>query len=147
VSSLKIKKSSWARRRFIESAPLKSVEAWMDEASRIKQQILTDSSFQLVGDKVHLQVNSGTDVARVLVEVLGIPRAGLNVVDLEPCEVLVYNYPEDLFSVDFLTLKKTAVELKSKLSYSVAEDYHIVFEGKNLALHFFIQKDYIQTTQ
>jgi hypothetical protein len=141
----KIKKTAVARRRFIQSRALPNLETWMDEGESLKHTIVSESTYQLVGDKTILSINSKTQHAHVLIEVLGIPQLGLSYVDMEAVEVLVCELPETVFSVDFLTLKERAEALKQKIAHSLEDSYHIVFEANHLALHFFMQKDYIQS--
>lgn len=140
----KLKKMTWLRRRFIKGKVLLNLETWMDEAEGLKQRILTDSTFQLVGNKVILSFNPETQDGHVLFEVLGIPGSTLQYYDQEPGETLVCDLGISAFDVDFLTIIKRAVDLKRQIAHSLEESFHIVFEGRNLTLHFFIQKDYIQ---
>jgi hypothetical protein len=140
----KIKKTSWLRRRFIQGKALRNLDTWLDEAEILKNKILTDSTYQLVGDKVILSFNPLTKIGHVLFEVLGIPGSSLQYVDLEPGDTLICELELGPFDVDFLTVIARAEALKQKITHSLEETFHIVFEGHNLALHFFIQKDYIQ---
>ena len=140
----RIKKTSWLRRRFIESPPLKNLETWVDEAAVLKARIHNESTYQVVGDKTILRVNSHSGRVTVLIEVLGIPQINLPYIDLEPTETLICAVAESALDVDFLTLMDRADTLRSKITYSLESDFHIVLEGQNLTLHFFIQKDYIQ---
>lgn len=145
MKSHKIKKTSWLRRRFIKSKALLEVLSWTDEASALREQILMDSAYQLVGDKVIVNINRKTQDAHVMIEVLGIPKIGLAFTDLEASTSLVYDFEESAFDVDFLTIKKRAEEIFRAVSYNLEDNYHIVFKAHNLALHFFIQKDYIES--
>lgn len=117
----------------------------MDEASLLREKILMDSAYQLIGQKVLLSINSRTQELRVMIEVLGIPKIGLSFTDIESKEGLIYEFPESAFDVDFLTIKKRAEDIIKAVSYNLEDNYHIVLEGKNLGLHFFIQKDYIHS--
>ena len=144
-NSHKIKKTSWLRRRFvISNTPLDPL-SWSDLSSELKQKILIDSAYQLVGDKTILKVSDKNSDTQVMIEVLGIPKLGLDFIDLEAAECLEYEFPECAFDVDFLTVKERAAELMRAVSYNLEDEYHIVLSGRNLALHFFIQKDYIQS--
>lgn len=145
MKSHKIKKISWPRRRFIQSAALSGPLDWSDEGSVLREKILMDSAYQLVGDIFFLRANRKTEDLTVMIEVLGIPKIGLSFKDYEACTGLVYEFPESAFDVDFLTIKKRAEEIMRGVSYNLDDNYHIVLEGKNLALHFFIQKDYIDS--
>ena len=145
MKSHKIKKISWPRRRFIQSAALSGPLDWSDEGSVLREKILMDSAYQLVGDIFFLRANRKTEDLTVMIEVLGIPKIGLSFKDYEACTGLVYEFPESAFDVDFLTIKKRAEEIMRGVSYNLDDNYHIVLEGKNLALHFFIQKDYIES--
>lgn len=140
----KVKKISWSRRRFIVSAPLKNLEAWIDEAAALKTSIHTNSTYQIVGDKTILRVDSLTGACCVLIEVLGIPQFNMPYQDLEPVETLQCELSECPFEVDFLTLLDRADTLRSRIGHDLESKFHIVLEGRNLTLHFFIQKDYIQ---
>ena len=146
MATQKIKKTSWLRRRFIKGSALQNPDSWVDEAFGLRKKIRSDSTFQLVGDKAELQVSFTRDEIHVLIEVLGIPQMGLSIIDQEPSEVLIYEFSEKAFEVDFATLKERAHELKRKISYPLEDSFHIVSEAENLALHFFIQKDYILST-
>jgi hypothetical protein len=140
----KLKRLTWLRRRFIKGKALRNLESWMDEAEILKNKILTDSTFQLVGNKVILSFNPETQSGHVLFEVLGIPGSTLQYYDQEPGETLVCDLEVSAFDVDFLTIINRAVALKRQIAHHLEDSFHIVFEGRNLTLHFFIQKDYIQ---
>lgn len=138
MNDLKLKKKSWLRRRFIVSPPLKSLNDWFDTYQGMKEQILTSSAFQLVGHMGVLEIESNSKTGRVLVEVVGVPRIGFLSKDIEAQEVLVFEHPRSAFEVDFLTLNQEARAIISEIRGSISDTYHIVFDGRNLALHFFI---------
>lgn len=140
----KVKKIHWSRRRFIVSPALKNLESWVDEAAALKSKIHTDSTYQIVGDKIILRVDSLTGAAHVLIEVLGIPQFNMPYIDFEPVDTLQCELSEGPFDVDFLTLLDRADTLRSRIGHDLESEFHIVLEGRNLTLHFFIQKDYIQ---
>lgn len=146
MASITVKKKTWQRRRFIPSDALLNLHAWMDVAEDLKQRIFRDSTFQLLGNKTILEMNSQTGQGRVLLEVTGVPRASFESFDTIPTEVLVMECPESVFNLDFMTLKNRAAEVQKAISAPVALTYHIVLSGTKLELHFFVQKDYIQTT-
>ncbi len=145
MSAYKIKKSAWLRRRFIQSEMLLNLESWYDVSEKLKELSKTESSFQLLGDKSILSINKKSNRAHVLVEVLGIPKLNLKVVDFEPCELLIYQYPQSAFSIDFETVIARAFNMMSVIASPLKDDFHIVSDGLNLELHFFIQKDYIDS--
>lgn len=145
MAAYKIKKTARLRRRFIESEALERFESWFDISEKMKEQIKTDSTFQIVGDKSIVEVNYKTQVSHVLVEVLGIPQAGLQISDQEPSELLIYDFPESSFEIDFGAITVRAADLMSVITHRLEHSYHIVFDGLNLSLHFFIQKDYIES--
>ena len=145
MSAYKIKKSAWLRRRFIQSEILPNLESWFDISEKLKELSKTDSTFQLLGDKSIIAIDKNSQNSHVLVEVLGIPKVNLNVVDFEPCELLIYQYPQTAFSIDFETVKARALNLMSVITTPLEDHFHIVSDGLNLELHFFIQKDYIQS--
>lgn len=145
MAAFKIKKLSRLRRRFIQSEALASLESWFDVSEKLRDQIKTDSTFQIVGDKAHLSFNSKSQMAHVLVEVLGIPQVGHQILDSEACEFMVYKCPEAPFEVDFAAIKARALDLMSVINLPLESAYHIVSDGLNLELHFFIQKDYIHS--
>lgn len=144
MAAYKIKKSARLRRRFIQSEALDNLSLWFDISESLKEKIKTDSTFQIIGDKSIVSVNPQTGVAHVMVEVLGIPKEGLKMIDLDPCELLIYDFPESAIEVDFDTIKTRARELSKVITHRLEDSYHIVFDGINLGLHFFIQKDYIE---
>lgn len=145
MAAYKIKKTVRLRRRFIESEALERFESWFDISENLKEHIKTDSTFQIVGDKSVIAVNYKTQVGHVLVEVLGIPKVGLQIVDQEPCELLIYDFPESSFEIDFEAITTRAADLMKVITHRLEHSYHIVFNGLNLSLHFFIQKDYIES--
>ena len=145
MSAYKIKKSAWLRRRFIQSEILPNLESWFDISEKLKELSKTDSTFQLLGDKSIIAIDKNSQNSHVLVEVLGIPKVNLNVVDFEPCELLIYQYPQTAFSIDFETVKARALNLMSVITTPLEDHFHIVSDGLNLELHFFIQKDYIHS--
>ncbi|MBC7712632.1 MAG: hypothetical protein H7177_04810 [Rhizobacter sp.] len=138
MADFKLKKISWLRRRFIRSASLQNLNDWTDVYEDLKEQILTSSAFQLVGHKGIIEINSTSGTAHVLLEVVGVPKAGFDSRDIEPQDVLVFDHPENSFSVDFLTLKKLATAIMKGIPGPISDTYHIVFDGLNLSLHFFI---------
>jgi hypothetical protein len=145
MAAYKIKKSARLRKRFIQSEALDKLEDWLDVSEKLKNQIKTDSTFQLVGDKTVVSINSVTQIGHVLVEVLGIPKVGLKHIDQEPCEFLLYSCPESAFDIDFETIKARAIDLMGVITHRLEDSFHIVSDGLNLELHFFIQKDYIHS--
>ena len=145
MGAYKIKKKAWLRRRFIQSEALLDLGSWFDVSEKLKEISKTDSTFQLIGDKSIMALDSKSENAYVLVEVLGIPKINLKIVDLEACELFVYQCSETAFSVDFETLKTRALDLMSVIKLPLEDHFHIVSDGLNLELHFFIQKDYIDS--
>lgn len=145
MAAYKIKKLSKLRRRFIESEALDKLENGFDISEKLKNQIKTDSTFQLIGDKTTISINSKTQIGHVLVEVLGIPKDGFRIFDQEPCELLLYTCPETSFEIDFETVKARAADLMGVITHRLEDTFHIVSDGLNLELHFFIQKDYIHS--
>lgn len=145
MAAYKIKKSARLRSRFIQSEALDKFEIGFDISEKLKDQIKTDSTFQLVGDKTVISYNAVTQSCHVLVEVLGIPKVGFKLIDQEPCELLQYACPESAFEIDFETLKARASDLMGVITHRLEDTFHIVSDGLNLELHFFIQKDYIHS--
>lgn len=145
MAAFKIKKSARLRSRFIQSEALNKFESWFDISEKLKDQIKTDSTFQLVGDKTMLTIDTKTQTSHVLVEVLGIPKVGFKIIDQEPCELLIYSFPESAFEIDFDTVKARASDLMGVITHRLEDSFHIVSDGLNLELHFFIQKDYIHS--
>lgn len=144
---LKMTKKAQLRKRFVSTGPLLNPEnwaEWSDLAATLKTQILKDSTFQLVGNKTILRIDSSGNRAHVLLEVLGIPQLGLGYTDQEALEVLVYEFPENIFEIDFFAVRDRARDIKRKIAHELDDVYDIVIEGHYLALHFFMQKDYIQ---
>lgn len=148
MTTTKLKKTSWGRRRFIKSEALPNLSSWSnwgDANEALRQRILSDSTYQMIGQKMILSLDVKTEVGNTLIEVLGIPRQDLAFLDMEPTSVLVYELEESPFDVDFLTVKKRAMEIMKGISYNLEDNFHIVAEGEKLGLHFFLQKDYIQS--
>lgn len=145
MAAYKIKKSARLRRRFIQSEALERFESWFDISEKLKDQIKTDSTFQLIGDKTVISINRKTGISHVLVEVLGIPKDGFKIIDQEPSELLIYNCPETPFEIDFESVKARAADLMRVITHRLEDTFHIVSDGLNLELHFFIQKDYIHS--
>ena len=147
MAALKLKKMTWLRKRFAKSEALSNALDWMDVSESMKDSLLTSSSFQLVeAQKSIIEMNVKTGNAAVLIEVVGVPSTSIQTIDVGPSEALVYEYPMSVFDVDFLTLNKEASAIMAGIDHPLEEAFHIVFDGTHLALHFFIQKDYIQTT-
>lgn len=146
MTAIKLKKMSWQRRRFIASKALADIAQWMDEKESLKERILTDSTFQILGRKTLLEVDSGGMNSRVLVEVVGIPKTDLPSFDLEASEVLVWPLETSALKIDFETLNANARGIINGTAHPLFHVYHIVIEGTKLELHFFRQKDYIQST-
>lgn len=145
MAAYKIKKSARLRKRFIQSEALERFESWFDISEKLKNQIKTDSTFQLVGDKTEISINLKTGISHVLVEVLGIPKDGFKILDQEPHELLIYACPETSFEIDFESIKARASDLMGVITHRLEDTFHIVSDGLNLELHFFIQKDYIHS--
>jgi hypothetical protein len=145
MAAYKIKKSARLRSRFIQSEALDKFGMGFDISEKLKDQIKTDSAFQLVGDKTIISHNAKTQISYVLVEVLGIPKVGFKLIDHGPCELLQYVCPESAFEIDFETLLGRASDLMGVITHRLEDTFHIVSDGLNLELHFFIQKDYIHS--
>ncbi len=146
MAAIKLKKISWQRRRFIAGKALSDIHNWMDEKENLKEGILTNSTFQVIGQKSLIEVDSAALTTRVLVEVVGIPQAGLSSFDLEACDVLVFAPDESGLEMDFESLNARARDIIHGIAHPLSKTYHIVVEGAKLELHFFMQKDYIQST-
>ncbi len=126
------------RRRFIRSALLSNPDNWSDVYEDIKTQVLETSAFQLVGNKGIVEVNSKSGETYVLVEVVGVPRFGIQTEDHEARTVLTFEHPDSAYKVDFLTLKQDAEAIIGGMQQRLDPCYHIVFDSHHLALHFFI---------
>ena len=126
------------RRRFVRSEILSNLNDWSDVFVDLKRTILASSAFQLVGSKSVVEIDTSTSKASVLIEVVGVPKTGILTEDHNPCEILVFEFPENAFNVDFLTLKSEAEAIISGIAQRLKPVYHIVFDGNHLALHFFI---------
>ena len=75
-------------------------------------------------------------------------KVGFDTIDYGPREILKYDYPETIYSTSmkdlFDAVSTCAEELRREVTTPFEEIFHLVFDGKKIALHFFIQKDYIQ---
>jgi hypothetical protein len=138
MAYLKLKKKSWLRRRFIKSPILDNLEDWSDCYLDLKRQILTTSSYQMVGGKRIIEIDGSSGSGRILIEVVGVPNLGFDTIDVPPRDVLTWDSPESLFEVDFLALKQEAEDIIQAISGLKSSSYHIVLEGSHLSLHFFI---------
>lgn len=142
---LKLKKMKWQRRRFLKSAPITDLSSWMDVDASLRQRLLTESTFQLVGGKSILEISAQNQSASLLLEVLGVPTPSFLTVDLMPLEVLVLECPEESFKIDFEAVMGRARQVMNGAVQPISETFHLVIEGAKLELHFFRQKDYSQT--
>lgn len=149
MTTLKLKSQHFKRRRFIQSDEIPSLDAWYDTAQRLREKILRDSSFQLVGAKTIVECgiteSNEREKLTVLFEVIGPPQIGFQHFDLEATEVLSFEAKENPFEVDFLSLKEKAQALKASIPRKLTPRVQFVIDGTKLELHFFVQKDYIQT--
>ncbi len=145
MAAIKLKKINWQRRRFIASAELLDLSLWMDADLLLRQKILTDSTYQLVGRKSIVEMSANFKKGRLLLEVVGVPKSDLPTFDVEAQTTLVWESPEEAFKVDFLALKERAGQVLQGSKQSLNDTYHIVLDGPKLELHFFVQKDYIHS--
>lgn len=145
MGAIKLKKTNWLRRRFAFGPELSELDFWMDSDLSLRQKILTDSTYQLVGKKSILEISTKTKKGRLLLEVVGIPKENLPTFDFPPQETLVYEVQEEAFKVDFSALFAVMDKVTNGASHSINDTCHIVLEGAKLELHFFIQKDYIHS--
>ncbi len=119
--------------------------SWMDESFLLEEQIKSHSTLQKTGPKMILEVNNSTQERRILVEVVGIPSAHFDNTDMEPCDVLICSLPQGPFELSFEEIFTKAQSIQKGINLSLQNFYHIVFDGHKIALHFFIQKDYIHS--
>lgn len=133
-----LKKNSIGRRRFVKSATLHELFLWTDFYAKIIYEIQTSSTLQRVGKKKIIEINTKTNQAHLLVEVLGPPQLPFEILDMEPRVIFVYTHPLGIFEEDFNTIKKKAQSLKDQVLENLADFYHIVFDEEHLELHFFI---------
>ncbi|NOT78620.1 MAG: hypothetical protein HOP07_06405 [Bacteriovoracaceae bacterium] len=144
MTKLKLKSHYFNRRRFVKSEDNISLDGWYDYAQNLKEKILRDSSFQLVASKVIIEMNDQRELT-LLFEVIGTPQSGFQHFDLESTEVLCFKAIESPFEVDFLTIKEKALALKASIPRNLTPRVQFVIDGAKLELHFFVQKDYIQS--
>lgn len=124
---------------------MKDPASWMDESNTLEEQIKSHSSFQKTGPKIILEAWTSKEELRILIEVVGIPSPNFENFDMEPSEVLICSLPQSPFEVSFEEFFKHAQSIRKKINLSLQNFYHIVFDGQKIALHFFIQKDYIHS--
>lgn len=141
MSTLKLLKKSWGRRRFVQSDLISDLLAWEETALSLKEIILTKTNLQIVGPKVVIELR--TQDARIMIEVLGLPVTIVAMTDFESSDVLIHPYPASIFEADFKTLLSKAREIKQKSPHPFEAFFHIVLDNHKIALHFFMQKDYI----
>ena len=118
---------------------------------QLKETLKLCSSFQIVGNKVFLE-SSPLGVALML-EVIGLPQNPdqntLVIADQEACEQWLYRFQGvDLFHFDLDALLAEAHSISSaldKFGDKLSAYFQIVFDNEKIELHFFRQKDYIQT--
>ncbi|MGZ3788220.1 MAG: hypothetical protein ACXVLQ_06830 [Bacteriovorax sp.] len=138
------------RRRFIKTPPLRNQEEWLAELGTLKDFLFKETHLQIVGSKTYLEFSN--EGLALMLQVLGVPpyleQKALELVDLEASPVLVYQWERDLFQVDFDELFLTSRSILGGLAAKgevLSAVYHIVFDDEKIELHFFRQKDYIQT--
>jgi hypothetical protein len=114
---------------------------WLTELAEFKEFLLFQSTFQMVGSKVYLEVLRENTSPKMMLEVVGIPRIfegnSLELVDQEGCEVFVYKMAEkDLFQLDLIELMQTAQTLHKSLNSMLEKSgqglghiFHIVFDN------------------
>lgn len=144
MTTVKLKSQHFKRRRFVKSDEIIGPDVWYDTAQALREKILRDSSFQLVGAKTIVESNEQTK-ATVLFEVIGPPQAGFQHFDLDPVEILSFEAEENPFEVDFPTIREKAMAIKASIPRKLSPKVQFVIDGTKLELHFFVQKDYIQT--
>ena len=148
MTTLKLKSQHFKRRRFVRSDEIITFDAWYDSARRLREKILRDSSFQLVGGKTiveSINVNNEQEKLTLYFEVIGPPQTGFQHFDLDPVEVLSFVAEENPFEADFLTINEKALGIKASIPRKLTPKMQFVIDGTKLELHFFVQKDYIQT--
>jgi hypothetical protein len=138
METIKLKKRSVPRKRFVISERLNSLDTWFFDYESMKNLILTNSAFQLVGKKVVLEIDEKSNSSSILIEVVGVPSMDLITIDSASREVLIYEYPKSVFDVDFKEVRKVAKGLINSTLGLSETTYHIVFDGSHLSLHFFI---------
>jgi len=144
MSTLKLFKKSWGRRRFVRSGAITDLLAWEESAITLKELILTKTNLQIVGSKVIIELRA--QEACVMIEVLGLPVTDLSVIDFESSEVLIHTYGDSIFEADFKTVLSKAREIQQKSPHPLQDFFHIVVDNHKIALHFFMQKDYIHAS-
>lgn len=148
MTTVKLKSQQFKKRRFVSSDEFITIDGWYDSAQRLREKILRHSSFQLVGGKTILEsfneIN-GQEKLSLFFEVIGPPQTGFQHFDLDPVEVLSFVAEENPFKVDFLTIKEKAMAIKASIPRKLRSKVQFVIDGTKLELHFFVQKDYIQT--
>ncbi len=143
-STLRLFKKSWGRRRFVQSALMDDLLAWEEAALALKEIILMKTNLQIVGSKVVIELRGQN--ARIMIEVLGFPITIVSMTDLNSSWVMIHPYSKSIFEADFKTLLSTAREIKQKSPHPLEDFFHIVLDNHKIALHFFIQKDYIHAS-
>ncbi len=144
MNTLKLLKKTWGRRRFIKSGPIADLLAWEVDALLLKEFVLTKTNLQVVGSKVIIEMRA--QLAAVMIEVLGLPVANVSIIDLEGSDVLIHSYGDSVFEADFKTLLSKAREIQQKSPHLLEDFFHIVLDNHKIALHFFMQKDYIHAS-
>jgi len=151
MQSLKLKKHTWQRRRFVswnksQDSQKLTFENWFSSFIDLKHRLNISSHFQIIGSKVILEMDlENKETLDLLLEVLGPPQQGFHTFDENgPFEVLSLEIAESSFEIDFESLLAKASEIKRAIPRNLRPIVHFVVDGPKLALHFFVQKDYIQ---
>ncbi len=160
MKKLQLKKTSFIRKRFLKTPPLKKPEEWLVELENLKEFIREKSNLQMVGTKIYFEITKKSELPRMMLEVIGTPvqegllafKLGLELFDQEDSEVYVHKLSKiDLFSTDFRELIQTGRTFYRSIDKLLAgseshfyETFRLVFDNEKIELHFFSQKDYIQ---
>ncbi len=146
MATLKLKSQHFQRRRYVvDNEPNITEDNWFDQGKLLKKRIREDSSFQIVGSKTILEMDE-TGKWSLLFEVIGPPQSGFQTRDDNgPFEILSYSVQEGPFMTDFPMIKKKVAELRGLIPRKLTPRVQFVIDGAKLELHFFVQKDYIQS--
>jgi hypothetical protein len=147
MKSLKLNKVSYQRRRFV----LQKIDEVHDDIFSaqidLKRRLSTESLFQITNHDESLLISSKNGIF-ICLEVIGIPQKSFLHQDVEAHNLYILKSQQSMYFNDFPSIKSEGDKIWHFLSQKwpkMEEFYQIVMKGNNLELHFFQQKDYIQS--
>lgn len=143
MSKLQLKKEHWLKKRFV-FCELSEVELWYDRAQDFALVLTESSQYQRVTNNIFVKMDLAHQKYFVGFEVIGVYDQAWSHDEFSDIDHLVYELPLESEKKNFAEIQTLALQVIKALGKKISTVVYFQLDDRNLALHFFYQKDYSQ---